>query len=353
LEAEWSNRLERAAGLLALGVDDKIPLELPWGVHPDVGVKQRWVRESGSPHALVVKEYATPAGVLRQSVRETKDFVPEDLPLRSDHAWSRGEEFPVKTEADLDKLAFLLTDPTKADLTRFREYAEAVRSFADCHGVLVEGVIVHYAGLLGNLVGPQRMLELALDDPGFIQRILSMIHSWSLKQLEVLLDLGVDSVYSSGAYETTDLWSPRMVRALFLPLRRELVATAHQAGALFHYFTQTGIMPLLEDYRELGVDVLSALDTHPGSDDGGAVDLREVKRRIGDAVCLWGGVSADHVVELGTPEQVRESVAQAVAVCAPGGGYVLSLSGSVYRADDAARRNVSAFIQAAQEVRVA
>jgi uroporphyrinogen decarboxylase len=140
-----------------------------------------------------------------------------------------------------------------------------------------------------------------------------------------------------------------MVRTLFLHLRRELAAAAHEGGALFHYFTQTGIMPLLEDYRELGVDVLSALDTHPGSDDGGAVDLREVKRRIGDAVCLWGGVSADHVVELGTPEQVRQAVAEAVAICAHGGGYVLSLSGSVYRADDAARRNVLAVIEAARE----
>jgi hypothetical protein len=100
-----------------------------------------------------------------------------------------------------------------------------------------------------------------------------------MKQLEVLLDLEVDSVYTSGAYETTDLWSPQMARAWFLPRRRELGETAHQAGALFHYFTQTGIMPLLDDYRELKVDFLSALDTQPGSQGNGAVDLAEVDRK--------------------------------------------------------------------------
>lgn len=353
LEVQWSNRLERAAGLLALGVDDKIPLEVPWLLHPDVRVSQRWVHEPGASYPLVVKEYTTPAGVLRQTVRQTGDFVPDDLPLRSDHAWSRSVEYPIKTEADLEKLSYLLHDPTTADLKRFREYAAGIRSFADYHGVLVEGVIVHYAGLLGNLLGPERMLELALDDPSFLQRLLAMIHAWSMKQLELLLDLGVNSVYTSGAYETTDLWSPQMVRSWFLPRRRELVQAAHQAGALFHYFTQTGIMPLLDDYREMEIDFLSALDTQPGSNSSGAVDLAYVKRRIGDAVCLWGGVSADHVVELGTQKDVREAVEEAVAICAPGRGYVLSLSGSVYRADDAARRNVTAFIEAARAVGVA
>lgn len=48
LEIQWSNRLERVAGLLALGVDDKIPLQVPWVLHPDVRVSQRWANEPGT-----------------------------------------------------------------------------------------------------------------------------------------------------------------------------------------------------------------------------------------------------------------------------------------------------------------
>ena len=46
----WKNRLERAAALLDMGVDDKIILGMPWTYHPDCSVR-RWRVPPGSARA--------------------------------------------------------------------------------------------------------------------------------------------------------------------------------------------------------------------------------------------------------------------------------------------------------------
>ena len=347
LDVQWNSRFERTLGLQRLGVDDKLLLTVPWHHHPEVTIRQRWVKAAAQEHFHIVQEFETPQGLLRSVIRETQDYVPEDIPIRCDHTWSRGVDFPVRGREELQKLGYLFYDPTKADTTGFFESAARTASFAVAHGVLVEGSIAGYAGTLGNLVGPQRMLYLALDDRELIIELLNMIHVWSMKQLQLLLDAGVDTIYTSACYETVELWSPELVRELFHPLRREMIKVTHQAGAKLHYFTQTGIMPLILDYKEMGVDILSALDPLGVGGQRHAVDLQEVKETIGDTICLWGGVDPEHTIEMGTEDEVRKAVDHAIRTCAPGGGFVLSTSGSIYDRSEKTYRNVMAFIDAA------
>jgi uroporphyrinogen decarboxylase len=166
--------------------------------------------------------------------------------------------------------------------------------------------------------------------------------------------VGVDIVYCSGCYECTELFSPQTIRELFFPFHRKTVRMIDQAGAKFHYYTITGVMELLADYKEMGFHILSSLDPM-GS--GGelrlkAVDLAVAKREIGDKVCLWGGVDPERTIELGTRAGVRDAVRHAIITCGPGGGFVLSLAGDIRRentCDERVLDNVRAFVEAGRE----
>ena len=69
----WNDQIERAERLLELGLDPTFDLWLPDPLpHPDVEI-QTW-REKRKGEILITKEYHTPAGVLRQVVRENEDW---------------------------------------------------------------------------------------------------------------------------------------------------------------------------------------------------------------------------------------------------------------------------------------
>ena len=78
-------------------------------------------------------------------------------------------------------------------------------------------------------------------------------------------------------------------------------------------------MPLIEDLLSLGIRGLHALEPE-------ALDIREVKSKCGDRVCLVGSVS---LVTLGrgTPEQVEAG--GPIRDLGGNGGYVLSSSNSI------------------------
>ena len=66
---------------------------------------------------------------------------------------------------------------------------------------------------------------------------------------------------------------------------------------------------------------------------GGDVDLAEVKRRVGERVCLIGGFDQFHYLIDCSPEQTRAEVRRCFEAAGQGGGYVLCPSDHFFDAD--------------------
>ena len=79
-----------------------------------------------------------------------------------------------------------------------------------------------------------------------------------------------------------------------------------------------GIMPLLEDFLEIGIDVLWG----PDPVQGGA-DLPALREKVGGRICIWGGMNAILTLGEGAPADARRAVEEAIRTLAPGGGFVL------------------------------
>ncbi len=80
-----------------------------------------------------------------------------------------------------------------------------------------------------------------------------------------------------------------------------------------------GILPLLDDYLEAGIDVLIGVDPVQGT----YTNLAAFKKQTAERICLWGGVSGAVTVEMGNEEEIRVAVREAIETLGPA-GFILS-----------------------------
>lgn len=327
----WSNDFEEAQRWLSLGVDATLRSQVESGFHPDVEVRSWEERVPGERWPVMIKEYQTPAGPIRQEVFRTDDWVSPEWPthrrgdrevqLADDYNVVRSRRFPVETEEDVERVKYLLWPPTDDAIAGYREHAAGVHRQAQELGVAVESIVSSGVDMATWLCGVDGMLYMALDKPALFQRLLDIIHERDKRMAAVALDSPVDLVVRRGWYEGASFWSPSLFRDLFLPRIEELATMAHQAGRLMGYIMSTGFMPMLDHLVAAGYDVHFYIDPVMG---GSGTDLGTVKRAFDKKVAVVGGVSAAVTLEQGAPEEIRRAVFEAIEVMAPGSGFILS-----------------------------
>jgi uroporphyrinogen decarboxylase len=87
--------------------------------------------------------------------------------------------------------------------------------------------------------------------------------------------------------------------------------------------TDGNIMPILDSLVSTRPHALHSIDPQ------GGVDIAEVKRQVGDKVCLIGNVCCAKL-QTGTEDEVIESCRYALQNGMPGGGYVFATSNCIY-----------------------
>lgn len=124
--------------------------------------------------------------------------------------------------------------------------------------------------------------------------------------------------------------SPAMFDEFVTPYLAELIAGYRSLGLYSIKHTDGNIMPILDSLVETRPDALHSIDPQAG------VDIAEVKRLVGDKVCLIGNVNCG-LMDTGTDEEVVESARYALKHGMPGGGYIFSTSNCVYTGMDLER----------------
>ncbi len=314
---------------------------LPVRFDPRVEVKN-WREEApDAPYPLIHREYSTPAGKLHTVVSETDDWPHGvSVPLFDDYVIPRATKHLITEPDDLPALKHLLTPPTAEDVAACREGTQAAKDFAAQRGLLVVGEWGVLFDAACWLCGIQDLILMSVMQPQFVRDLLTIIHEWNRLRMAAVLEEGVDLLIRRAWYETVDFLSPSVYGDLILPLLKEDVTQAHEAGAKLALITTTAYAPLLDMYLEAGIDVLIGLD--PVQDR--RADFALTKQKLGDRICLWGGVNGFVTVERGSQEEVREAVRAALHQLAPGGGFILSPVDNVREDTEQARANVSALI---------
>jgi uroporphyrinogen decarboxylase len=124
--------------------------------------------------------------------------------------------------------------------------------------------------------------------------------------------------------------SPDMFDEFVTPYLTQLVAGYRELGFYVVKHTDGNIMPILDSLVSANPHALHSIDPQ------GGVDIAEVKRLVGDKVCLIGNVNCA-MLQSGTEEEVAASVRYALRHGMPGGGYVFGTSNCVYTGMDLKR----------------
>ena len=342
---------KRVSRWFSLGVDDVLDVSVPWSMHPGVQIRD-W-REPPSDketYTLLHREYNTPAGLLRHTVRQTREnqgagwvIQPEKVSLFEDFNIPRAVKHAVSGPEDLPKLRYLLQNPTSERLAKYKERMDQVKRFATEQGVLVQGWSAFGMDGIIWLSGVEGAVIAASQNPAFFQEFVEVMFEFDKRRTEIMLDIGsIDMIVQRGWYSSTDFWSPALFGRFVLPHLKNLVSMVHQAGLLFAYVMTTGLMPMLELLKEADIDLLYFVD--PVQD---KVDLKLLKKQLGGQFALAGGVNSALTLKKGSPEEIYEAVYTAVEILGPH-GFILSPVDSLF--PDTPRESVEIMIESWKKV---
>jgi uroporphyrinogen-III decarboxylase len=194
------------------------------------------------------------------------------------------------------------------------------------------------------LFGVEKLILATFDDPAWVHEFLQALTDKKLQFIEQsLAGAAFDLIEMGGGAASSTVISPKIFMNFCLPYDRVLHDCLHSVGHKLVYHTCGGMMAILELIVENGCDASESLSP-PGV--GGDAVPAEIKRRIGDRVCLIGGMDQANILTDGSPDQVRLEVQRLFEALGPGGGYILSASDHFF---DAPVENLRAFAEAGRK----
>lgn len=190
--------------------------------------------------------------------------------------------------------------------------------------------------------GMQHLLTDYVRQPDLVHALARVTTDLVVAMVEGAARAGIDVIMLGGdiASERAPLFSLRHFRQYLRPYYEETVATAHAHGLPVICHSDGNMWPFMEDLIEIGFD-----GTHPIQPQ--CMDIAEVKRKLGDRMCLVGNIDCRDLLCFGTEEEVERTVEETISVAAPRGGYMLCSSNSIH--PDVRPQNYLAMVKAGQK----
>jgi uroporphyrinogen decarboxylase len=140
------------------------------------------------------------------------------------------------------------------------------------------------------------------------------------------------------------LISPRMYRQMLKPLHAEIIELIKQHTKAKIFFHSDGdIFDLIEDFIEIGVDILNPIQTSAGK----MSDLAGLKARYQGRMVFCGAIDTQKVLPFGTPEDVRQEVKRVINLLGQGGEYMLASVHTIM--NEVPPENILAMVDAVEE----
>ena len=373
---------ERVQTVLNYGVPDRVPIIIGVSnatgikINPYRGIKKIMGIESEDryiydwpelgatlPDERVMQRLHSDArGILDRfpkEVYERNQSRPEHSPFFDD--WGNGQKeigpdnwFPgihpipdAKTFEDLDAYPW----PNMDDPYRTAHVREQALKMNEENQYAILGtpwLMFPFERAIG-LQGMEKFLLNMATEQDFAQELLNRINRICMINMGHFLDQCGDMIDmikigdDLGTQENLMI-SPRMYRKMLKPLHAEMIELIKQktkAKVFFH--TDGDVFNLIDDFIEIGVDVLNPIQTSAGR----MSNLEELKRKYDKRIIFCGAIDTQKILPHGSIEDVKQEVKRVMNILGKGGGYMVATVHTVM--NEVPAENVLAMVDAVIE----
>ena len=193
------------------------------------------------------------------------------------------------------------------------------------------------------LMGLDNLLAALLIEPELAVYVMDKVLETNMRIVSNAIRAGAEVIVLGDdyAHNLGTLMSPALFEEFILPRLARMVRMIKDEGAFCIKHSDGNIYSILEMIVSTGCDGINPVEPVAG------MDLRTVKRMVGDRVCITGNIDCAHLLPHGSPEEVKAAVIQAIRDAGEGGGYILTSSNSIH--SSVKPENLVAMIRATQK----
>lgn len=191
-----------------------------------------------------------------------------------------------------------------------------------------------------TLRGAEALLMDFIDHPDFVHDLLSAITDYNVAQVRAALEYDIDAVLFGDDWGQQHglQMGPALWREFISPCLRRMYAEVRNAGKFVMIHSCGDVDELFDELIELGVQCFNPFQPE-------VMDVPTLLPAYHGRLAFYGGLSTQHTLPYGTPDEVRNESRRLIQL-GSNGGYVLAPAHAVE--GDVPLENLLALIQTAQ-----
>jgi uroporphyrinogen decarboxylase len=184
------------------------------------------------------------------------------------------------------------------------------------------------------------MADMALNED-FVHELVEVIMAYTTEVVAEAISYDIDAFFLMDDWGQQEnlLISPAMWRKYFKPGMEKLFRMVKNRGLYLFFHSCGDIQCLIPELIEMGLDVLNPFQPE-------VMDVYEIKRKYGDRLSFYGGVSTQKLLPYGTIGEVEADIREKLRLLGKKGGYILAPAHAVQ--SDVPMENILKLVEVVQ-----
>ncbi len=250
----------------------------------------------------------------QMTAKSNADNAPVSSP---DRAWAPGSGGIIKDWTTFEN--YLWPDPSHIDYSAFEEIKQILPD-----GMGVIGQYGDIFTLVWEMMGFENFAIAIYEQPDLVETLFGKVSKIILSMFDAMSDMDwVGALWYSDdiAYSSGLMVHPDILKQYFFPPLTHIGRLTQKRNIPFIYHSDGVLWDVMDEIISSGVNALHPIEPK-------SMDILEVKKKVGDKLCLCGGIEVD-LLARASEDDIIKLVRKLLKEVARDGGYCAGSSNSI------------------------